>query len=159
VERMKKFLPGGAPKRNHHVPLRLATGIILFVLTAIRAEHGKKTDWKMGVFMRGWKPKETIFTVVDFYVEADVIEVEERDVWTKEGNILTRLKVRDESGDATLVVWGSEDNQRNLELLRREPKPQQIQIIHPVRPFDEYIFLHKVDLWAHQDLTKIEIIQ
>jgi hypothetical protein len=35
---MKKFLPGGAPKRNHHVPLRLPTGIIFFVLTAIRTE-------------------------------------------------------------------------------------------------------------------------
>ena len=129
--------------------------------TAIKElhEYGARTRMKKGIFMRNMKPVETDFTIGDFYVEANVVEVEVRDKWTQDGNIFTRLKVRDESREAVLVVWGRKDNQKSLKLFRKEFNHLRIRIIHPVRPFNEYIEKYEVDLWAHEELTEILVIE
>lgn len=89
----------------------------------------------------------------EFYLEVELLGVEERGI-TRHGNIFVRVKVKDEETTATLVVWGSSKNKRNIEVL--EGKPKKIRIIRPIRPRNWARERYKVDLWAHEDITKIE---
>jgi len=118
----------------------------------------KKTFRKEGVFMRNNQPVKMIFTVGNFLVEADVVEVQRKPTITKDGNIFRRIKIRDEEHEAILVVWGSKSNRRNLDLFSSPFMPERIRIKYPVRPSDRYIMKYGVALWAHQDITIIETI-
>jgi hypothetical protein len=94
------------------------------------------------------------WTFGDFYIEVDVHEVLESDVLTPKGP-LTRLRVGDGSREAILVVWGSDSNRRNLELVSRRT-PRRIRVESPVRPDDKYI--EEVNLWAHERITRIQAL-
>jgi len=89
----------------------------------------------------------------EFYLEVELLGVEERGI-TQRGNIFVRVKVKDEETTATLVVWGSSENKRNIEVVERGP--EKIRIIRPVRPSHWARTDYKVDLWAHERVTKIE---
>jgi len=103
-----------------------------------------------------WARSNAGFTKAAFYIEVEVCRIIEQDVITTKG-ILSRLKIRDKSAVATLVVWGSKDNQRNLEVIRSRPK--RIRIIQPVAPTKKAAKQYEVHLWAHEKYTKIEIIE
>lgn len=91
----------------------------------------------------------------DFYIEVDVREVQERDVRTSKG-LLTRLKVGDGTREAILVVWGSDSNRKNLDLVSKQT-PKRIRVESPVRPDDQYI-QQGVGLWAHEGITRIQAL-
>jgi hypothetical protein len=93
--------------------------------------------------------------VNDFYLEVELLDVEERLV-TSKGNIFVRVLIKDEETIATLVVWGSANNTENIEVIERHPK--KIRIIRPVKPSDWAKRDYNVDLWAHERVTKIEEI-
>ncbi|WP_202320768.1 hypothetical protein [Archaeoglobus neptunius] len=65
-----------------------------------------------------------------------------------------RVKIKDEETTATLVVWGSSGNKRNVELVERES--EMIRIIRPVKPSYWARTGYKIDLWAHERVTRIE---
>lgn len=91
----------------------------------------------------------------EFYLEVDLLGIEERGI-TQHGNIFVRVNVKDEETIATLVVWGSSENKHNVEVVEREP--EKIRILRPVRPSHWARTGYKVDLWAHERVTRIEEI-
>lgn len=95
------------------------------------------------------------WTYGDFFIEADVREVEERDVRTSKG-LLTRLRIKDGTKEGVLVVWGSDTNRKNLDLVSTQT-PKRIRIELPVRPDDQYIE-RGVNLWAHEEISRILIL-
>jgi hypothetical protein len=97
------------------------------------------------------------FTVGDFCVKVNIIGVEESEARTRAGSLFTRLRVEDE-GQGVLVVRGSDRNRKNLDLVTRRT-PARIRVKVPVRPHDEYIEKYGVDMWAHEDLSVIEVIK
>jgi len=112
--------------------------------TAIKELHGRGPETK----------REGNWTFGDFYIEVDVHQVEERDIRTSKG-LLTRLRVGDGIREAILVVWGSDSNRKNLDLVSTQT-PRRIRVTLPVRPDDQYI--GEVDLWAHERITQIEAL-
>lgn len=116
----------------------------------------KKTFKREGIFMRNNQPVKTMFTVGNFYMEVKVVEVSIPFI-TKNGNIFRRIKIRDDDHEAILVVWGNKSNRRNLYLFSAPPMPERIRIKYPVKPFDYYIRAYGVALWAHQDITILEV--
>jgi len=113
--------------------------------TAIKEIHGRGAATK----------RKGNWTVGDFYIEVDVREVQERDVRTSKG-LLTRLKVGDGTREAILVVWGSDSNRKNLDLVSKQI-PKRIRVESPVRPDDQYI-QQGVGLWAHEGITRIQAL-
>ncbi len=91
----------------------------------------------------------------EFYLEVELLGIEEKGT-TQHGNIFVRVKVKDEETTATLVVWGSSENMRNIKVV--EKRPEKIRIIRPIRPSDWARIRYKVDLWAHEQITRIEKI-
>ena len=99
--------------------------------------------------MRDNKPAKTLFTVGNFYIEVDVVEVQMRTALTRNGNIFRRIKIRDQEHEAVLLVWGNKYNRKNLDLFSTtHPSPKRIRIKYPVKPFDHYIQKYGVGLWC-----------
>lgn len=99
------------------------------------------------------------FTVGNFSMEVDVVEIQIKRQTTSRGNIFCRVKIRDESREAILVVWGDEHNHRNVDIFAGYKIPKRIRITYPVKPLDYYIERYGVDLWAHQDITVIDVLE
>lgn len=91
-----------------------------------------------------------------FYFEVEVVEVQEDSV-TSSGNYFVRLKIKDETMDAILVVWGSKNNQTNINLFKGSI-PKKIRLSTPIRPSQWAIDRYGVDFWAHESQSKVEII-
>jgi hypothetical protein len=91
----------------------------------------------------------------DFYVEVEVLNVERRMI-TSKGNIFVRALIKEGDTIAILVVWGSVKNTKNIEVIERNPA--KIRIIRPVKPSEWAKRGYGVDVWAHENITKIEEI-
>ncbi|HIH69716.1 hypothetical protein [Methermicoccus shengliensis] len=91
----------------------------------------------------------------DFYVEVEVLNVERRMI-TSKGNIFVRALIKEGDTIATLVVWSSVKNTKNIEVIERNPA--RIRIIRPIKPSEWGTKDYNVDIWAHENITKIEEI-
>ncbi|MHA1300973.1 MAG: hypothetical protein ACTSO9_16255 [Candidatus Helarchaeota archaeon] len=76
---------------------------------------------------------------------------------TKAGNYFIRVRIKDESSEGVLVVWGSHNNKNNINLIKSKPK--LIRISRPIRPKQWAIDNWGVDIWAHENKTRVELLE
>ena len=92
----------------------------------------------------------------NIYFEVDVVEIQEQKQ-TQQGNCFFRIKIKDETLDAILVVWGSNWNQPNLKIFETLA-PKRIRVIRPRLPSQWALEQYGVDFWADEIRSKIELI-
>ncbi|MFX0172059.1 MAG: hypothetical protein ACFE9L_09070 [Candidatus Hodarchaeota archaeon] len=89
-------------------------------------------------------------------VEVFLDEIQERRYTSSKGNILTRIKVYDnEKTSAIIVVWGSKNEQKNLNLIDQLKQGDKFFFSYPKRPASWAIDQYGVDFWIHESESQI----